>query len=227
MSNTIGLLISKNWGALLKIKSYFYRITFQQFLIKVNSKKNIRYLEIGPGETRIPGFETANIVKNKNTDYVFDATKNLSFPNNTFDIVYASHILEHVPLYQVEKTLEEWSRIIKVGGRLEIWVPDALKIAKAFCGGEDSGSLEYQKDGWYRFNEEKDVAKWFSGRMFSYGDGMGTRGHFNYHLSAFSERYLIKLMKSQGFVDITKMKRSSCRGADHGWINLGIRGTKK
>ena len=37
-----------------------------------NSKKNIRFLEIGPGIDRIKGFETMNIIDSEIVDYIVD-----------------------------------------------------------------------------------------------------------------------------------------------------------
>lgn len=182
--------ISKEWNLFLKIKTILYKLFVEKIILYKNSKKTRRNLEIGPGEFRINNFETINIIKTKSTDYIGDAVKKMNFPNNTFDVVYASHVLEHIPWYMLEDTIKEWSRILKPNGVLEIWVPDGLKIAQAFCDAEYGKNQDFTMDGWYRFNEEKDPAKWFSGRMFSYGDGKGNRGHFNFHLSAFSERYL-------------------------------------
>ncbi|HBI50451.1 MAG TPA: hypothetical protein DDY21_01205 [Candidatus Moranbacteria bacterium] len=219
--------IAREWSFLLKIKTFFYKLLVEQFIIIKNSKKSKRFLEIGPGEHKIDNFETINIVKSPSTDYIGDATKKINFPNQTFDIIYASHVLEHTPWYKLDDTIYEWARVLKSGGILEIWVPDGLKIAKAFCDAELGINSDYEKDGWFRFNKEKDSTIWFSGRIFSYGDGLGTRGHFNYHLAVFSERYLKKLLSDAGFKDIERMKNEECRGYDHGWINLGIKGIKK
>lgn len=211
----------------MKIKTPLYQYCFQPFLIKIRDRKEKRFLEIGPGERRIQNFETVNIIKSKSTDYVSDTTKKLPFSDNTFNIVYASHVLEHTPWYLSEKTVKEWARVLKPGGKVEIWVPDSYKIAKAFVEGVERNNKDFLKDGWFRFNEEKNINKWFSGRMFSYGDGLGTRGHFNYHLSAYSEEYLKELLKNSGFIEVKKMRHAECRGDDHGWINLGITGIKK
>lgn len=219
--------IARHWSLVLKLETFIYKALFQRAVILKNKKKKERFLEIGPGEERVDNFETINIVKTKNTDYIGDATKRIDFPDKTFDIVYASHVLEHTPWYMLEKTVAEWVRVLKEGGTLEIWVPDGLKIAKAFCDAEDGLNKDYFKDGWFRFNEEQDSTKWFSGRIFSYGDGMGTRGHFNFHLAAFSERFLKKILIEAGLQDVKKMKKEECRGEDHGWINLGFKGVKK
>src|SRR5690606_25973079 len=89
-----------------------------------NSRKKMRMLEIGPGRERIPGFETLNIIGGRNVDYVGDASKRLSFAPGTFDLIYASHVLEHIPWYRSSLVIADWSRSLKSGGWLEIWVPD-------------------------------------------------------------------------------------------------------
>jgi len=43
-------------------------------------------------------------------------------PDNKFDYVYASHVLEHC--VDVIKTLKEWVRVVKVGGQIIIIGPD-------------------------------------------------------------------------------------------------------
>ena len=207
-------------------RSFLYKIFIQPVLLRRNSAKKERFLELGPGNARIPGFETMNLVKDEVTDYVGDVVGNLPFRDDAFDIVYASHILEHVPWYQVDNVLGEWRRILKPGGRLEIWVPYAQKIAKAFVAAEETGDTDWQNDNWYRFNDARDPAVWFGARMFSYGDGRGTRGHRNWHLSCFSPRLLRQHMVDCGFKNVRLLPRSAVRGYDHGWINLGCAGEK-
>ena len=139
-----------------------------------NRRKSRRCLEIGPGVGRIAGFETVNVTWSPYADYVADASGKLPFAAGTFDVVYASHVLEHTPWYQLEATLGEWARILKPGGALEIWVPDGLRIAQAFVEAE-GGTNYIDKDGWYRFNPRKDPCVWANGRIFSYGDGTGSK----------------------------------------------------
>lgn len=220
--------INRSITFLLKIKSYLYCFFIQPFVLKKNERKAVRYLEIGPGEKRIPGFETLNTLLINQTDYIGQLGLKLPFKNDTFDVVYMSHVLEHVFWHKLDETIKEISRIIKPGGQLEVWVPDGLKIAKAFVAAEIDNNRDFEYDGWYRFNDEKDPCVWFSGRMFAYGDGCTpyANNHFNVHLSAFSRRYLYKLLEQNGFENITDLNSAQCRGYDHGWINLGIKANK-
>jgi SAM-dependent methyltransferase len=192
----------------------------------INSRKKDRKLEIGPGLERIAGFETVNIIWGKDVDYVMDASKRMPFQENTFQIVYASHILEHIPWYQVQDVLKEWFRVLRSDGVLEIFVPDGYLIAKTFVEAELGISNNIDNDGWYKFNSLKDPCIWANGRIFSYGDGSGSKGDPNWHLSLFSKRYLEFLLKNAGFVDIVELSREDVRGYDHGWINLGLSGRK-
>ena len=192
-----------------------------------NLNKSHRLLEIGSGTSRIPGFETLDIIAGKNVDYVLDCTKRLPFKNETFELIYASHILEHVPWYTLRQTLDEWVRILKKGGRLEIWVPDGLKICKAFVDAELNENDYTHLDGWYRFNPEKDPCMWAAGRIFTYGDGDGNSKSPNWHRSLLSPRYLRLLMERAGLERIGELNKDKVRGYDHGWINLGLKGTKK
>ena len=192
----------------------------------------MRKLEIGPGRTVSPGFESLDISPEykvgegmpRSVDYIADASKPLPFDGSTFDVIYASHVLEHFPWYQIESILKEWARVLKPGGILEVWVPDGLKICRAFVDAE-SGNDYTAEDGWYKFNEERDPCKWANGRIFTFGDGSGARDHPNWHLSLFSERYLKLLMKNVGMTGIKTINQTEVEGLSnkwHRWINLGI-----
>lgn len=191
-----------------------------------HGRRDHRKLEIGPGAHPIPGFETLNIVAGRWVDYVADAAKPLPFADETFELIYASHILEHVPWYQSLDVLKEWVRILQRGGALEIWVPDGLKICRAFVAAEDQNDRAFEEDGWFKFNPRHDPCLWASGRVFTYGDGDGNPRSPNWHRALFSRRYLQSLLQQAGLVDVRPLQPEQVRGADHGWINMGMRGIK-
>jgi predicted SAM-dependent methyltransferase len=150
----------------------------------------------------------------------------MPFRNGTFDLVYASHVLEHIPWYHVEATLREWTRILKPGGQLELWVPDGLKICRALLDAEEHGCDPTILDGWYKFNPEKDSCVWAAGRLFAYGDGKGCPDHPNWHRAVFTPRYIKAMLEKIGLTHVRDLTHEDVRGYDHGWINLGVGGVK-
>ena len=53
--------------------------------------------------------------------FVIQPGNKLSYPDNSFDRVIASHVLEH--LYYPHLVLKEWARILKNGGTLSVLIP--------------------------------------------------------------------------------------------------------
>ena len=191
-----------------------------------NRSRPHRCLEIGPGPRRLRGFETLNIVSGRDVDYVWDASRQLPFGVGTFEVIYCSHTLEHVPWYLTEQTLQEWVRVLAPEGRLEVWVPDGLRLCQALVYYELEGENRMHLDGWARFNEERNPYKWISGRIYAYGDGTGDPGSPNWHRALFTPKHLRQVMERAGLKDIRSLDRADVRGHDHGWINMGMTGTK-
>lgn len=222
--------LKKAYSVLMRLQSIFLypyaRYVRTPFNLFKNVKKNERRLEIGPGPRRVPGFETINVVWGRDVDYICDASKKLPFTSGSFDLVYASHVLEHIPWYQVPPVIKEWVRILKPGGSIEIWLPNGFLIAQAFVNAELKIKNDINEDGWYKFNDDHDPCVWANGRIFSYGDGTGRKNDPNWHMTVFSPRYLRSLLTNSGLIDIAQLNRSEVRGHDHGWINLGMRGYK-
>jgi predicted SAM-dependent methyltransferase len=54
--------------------------------------------------------------------------RKIPVPDETFDIVYSSHTLEHFGYNNINKVLQEWIRILKVGGELRIVVPNLKHV---------------------------------------------------------------------------------------------------
>lgn len=186
-----------------------------------------RKLEIGPGHRRIPGFETLSVVPERNVDYITNAIGRLPFSDDTFTVVYASHVLEHIPWPVAVNVVKEWIRILKPGGVLEIWVPDGVKICDAWLDFELRGNERWKDDGWPVFNPDMDACRWANARLLRFGDGPGGDRETNWHHGFYSPRYLCKILEQSGLQEVRLMDRSEVRGYDHGWINLGARGIKK
>ena len=191
--------------------------------LRANMNNEHRKLEIGPGRNRIPGFETVNIVNGPQVDYVCDASKPLPFSDNTFELIYASHILEHIPWYETEAILQEWVRILKPTGALEVWVPDGFKICQVLVDISQGIDNTNYLDGWLVCNPNEDPFLWVAGRLF-----YGAKDNYpSWHKAIFSAESLRRLFKRVGLEHVREMGANEYRGEyDHGGINLGIKGSK-
>lgn len=93
-------------------------------------------LEIGAGEKPHPDYDLhTDILPLPDIDVVcrLDA---LPFADGTLDSLRANHVLEHQSWELVERTVTEWVRVVRPGGRIEVAVPDALLLARQWASGE-------------------------------------------------------------------------------------------
>jgi len=154
-----------------------------------------------------------DIVAYSYVDIVHDARiRPWTFNDAVFDLVYMSHILEHIPWFETVATLKEVLRILQPGGEVEIWVPDFAKIVVAY-------QSHKMGDTWEKYNPMQDSMVWVNGRIFTYGPG-----EENWHRAVFDEDSLKGALKAAGFKHTHKLVKP--RGYDHGAINLGIAGVK-
>jgi len=61
-----------------------------------------------------------------------DVSKKLPFPDKHFDIMVASHIVEHLEMSIVENVIKDWMRCLKSNGTLYITVPNARALAERY-----------------------------------------------------------------------------------------------
>lgn len=69
-------------------------------------------------------------------DFVADIAHLPQFRDDTFDEIRLHHVLEHLPPNEATLALRELHRILKPGATLDIEVPDVLRVAEAFIGGD-------------------------------------------------------------------------------------------
>ncbi len=144
-----------------------------------------RRLHIG-GTQRAEGWEVFNIEPADYVDHVGNASDLSRFTDETFSVLYASHILEHIDyLHAVEKTLTEWRRVLVPGGMICISVPD-LEIL---------GSLLLLKDR-YDVND-----RYLLMRMI-YG---GHHTENDYHYAGFTDDLLQVFLMKSGFQKIERV----------------------
>jgi SAM-dependent methyltransferase len=173
----------------------------------------LKCLEIGPGSHPVsPAWDQLDAQPRPGLTIAARwGDQKLPVADSTYDLVYASHVLEHVAWFNTVTALREACRILKPGGAVEVWVPDFSRIVDSYrasrCG-----------DAWRKHNPRGDPWCWLNGRLFAYGPEP------NWHRAAFDCQSLWDRLVEAGFVDLEPLQTP--RGYDHGAINLGVRARK-
>jgi FkbM family methyltransferase len=127
-----------------------------------------------------PGWETLNTLPLPGIEHVCDARDLSRFPDNTFETLYASHVLEHFDYKnELNAVFAEWYRVLVPGGQLFVSVPDLDTICRLYCDRE-------------RFDIHD---RWLFVRMLMGGHA----DQHDYHLSALNEEFLSYYLSEAGF----------------------------
>lgn len=172
--------------------------------IKAPGEKLIADIGSGPispymlDEGKVVSFDIREDVK---PDVVCDVRR-IPVPDETFDIVFSSHTLEHFGFGSVDKVLKEWSRILKVGGELRIVVPNIRHVAQRILDDQI-----WPTDMWVLYGEQ-DYAK-------------------NFHATGFTPAILKSLVESLDMFDNIEVKEGEVDGppSPNSW-NLQLKATK-
>jgi len=63
----------------------------------------------------------------------------LPFADNSVDILYSSHFLEHVPIKKVSYFLNECFRVLKSGGQIRLVLPDLQELCREYLCRREAG----------------------------------------------------------------------------------------
>ncbi|HKN74641.1 MAG TPA: methyltransferase domain-containing protein [Candidatus Acidoferrum sp.] len=70
-----------------------------------------------------------------------DLREGVPFPDETFDVVYHSHVLEHFSKQTACTFLRECQRVLRRGGTIRVAIPDLEKIAQLYLESLEKASL--------------------------------------------------------------------------------------
>lgn len=148
-------------------------------------------LHLGCGSRTIPGYLQVDVRKLPNVDIVSGIDTLAFADDNSVEVIYCCHVLEHISRMDIQKVLKEWYRVLKPGGILRISVPDFAQAVRI-----------YLKTG-----DMTDVV----------GKIHGKQDHpWNFHYMSFDFRSLSKYLKDTGF---TNVSHYDCNLTEHGHID--------
>jgi predicted SAM-dependent methyltransferase len=172
---------------------------------EVKAKGDLLIADIGSGPIS-PYFPEGEVVsfdirEEAKPDVVCDV-RHLPVADQTFDMVYSSHVLEHFPWTGVDSVLKEWARVLKIGGELRIVVPNLRYVAQRIL---DDTILP--EDYWVLYGEQ-DYPK-------------------NFHAAGFTPRTLKSLVESIGGFENIQLQEGDLGAppGPNGW-NLMLKATK-
>lgn len=104
--------------------SKFYRQKVPNEIYRSSKKLNL-----GSSNRLLPTYINVDILAEHNPDIVCDVSKLDFASDNEYDLVRASHILEHFSFEEIKQVLNEWRRVLKKGGYLIVCVPNFKALA--------------------------------------------------------------------------------------------------
>lgn len=148
-------------------------------------------LHIGCGKINSPEFINVDAQPYAHVHIVTDdITKLDSFGDGTVDMVYMSHILEHIPRAKLMAVLQEMNRVLKIGGVLRLSVPDFDRLLEVYQAAQrDLEAIHLLLMG-------------------------GHDSEYNIHHWAFNRGSLSRLLQQAGFRELRPWDPWNCRHHD-------------
>ncbi|SHF98613.1 methyltransferase domain-containing protein [Vibrio gazogenes] len=126
-----------------KILSGFRLIGSKKKWKRLALSENIK-LELGSGAKK--GANGWTTIDEAPADIRWDLRRGIPLPNDTVDIIYSSHLLEHIPYDQLLPFLHECRRVMKSNAEFSVCVPNFRLYVDAYKKGE----LFQSREDWYQ-----------------------------------------------------------------------------
>lgn len=107
------------------------------------SANPIRKLQLGAGESALPGWLTTDIARSCKGVVYLDVGAPFPIEDDTFDYVYSEHLVEHMTRADGLRMLGECRRILKPGGVVRTATPDLEVLIRLYDHHENGRAEEY------------------------------------------------------------------------------------
>lgn len=106
----------------------------------------MKLLNLGCGARYHPDWTNVDFISTGEGVIAHDLEKGIPFEDNSFDVVYHSHVLEHFPKKDGLAFILECYRVLKSGGIIRVAVPDLETIVREYLL-QLEGALKETKEG--------------------------------------------------------------------------------
>ena len=102
----------------------------------VEARESLKII-FGCGDTHYPGWFCIDGLGGRRVDLRFDLRRRLPFNDETVDLCYSEHFVEHLTREESANHLREAHRILRKGGRYRIVVPAADRFMQKYLARDD------------------------------------------------------------------------------------------
>ena len=136
------------------------------------------YLHLGCGLVNHPKFINIDAIRAPHIHYIRKIEDLSLFKDNSVDLIYASHCLEHFSHLRVSQVLTEWYRTLKPGGILRLSVPDFDLLINIYKENH---------------NDIDTILQSLMGSQL---------GEYSFHKTVFNKNSLTLLLRNTGFTEV-------------------------
>lgn len=141
-------------------------------------------LHIG-GKQPKEGWKILNALDGEDVDYVGNVCDLSGFPDGCCEMIYASHVMEHVGQKDFVPTLKGIHRILCKGGKFYFSVPDLEVLCKLFL------------------DPKLDIQQRFHVMRMMFG---GQTDEYDFHYMGLSHEFMLNFFDQAGFRNVRKIE---------------------
>ena len=166
-------------------------------------------LNLGSGPQPYKHYLSVDFDPDNHPDILHDLTQPLPFEDNSVDEMFASHVVEHFPLWQIPHLLRDWHRALRRGGVFWGFVPDGPTVARAYLESVEEKDKELKRV-W--------LANFHGGWTNNEHTGRG-----QVHYALYDRDLLYEMLTGAGFPSVEIMAQS-LNELDHRLVFIAIKG---
>ncbi len=152
----------------------------------------------------------------------------IPLPNSSCEIIFCSHVIEHIPQHCIEQTLVEINRVMSTGGILRILTPDLEVLARAYVNKDMDLLKKFVDEDGSEIPTKYGAGRILNGFLYSPGfDNIilnSSRSEIVSccaHVFCYDFEMLEGLLKHYGFTDIRRMDIDESAISDHKELRNG------